>query len=69
MKNWFDANKVCTNKREEIAQLIRDKFPEKNFPFPIDSTVASFPDSSKTNQLVSHLKNAHIHDYILVFQR
>jgi hypothetical protein len=31
-ENWFDVNEVVSNKRGQIAQIIREKFPEKNFP-------------------------------------
>jgi hypothetical protein len=63
LKNWFDANKVVPSKRDEIAQIIREKYPEKNFPLLINSTAseAQTPqvarlDSSTTNQQVSQFK-------------
>ena len=30
--DWFDVNEVVSNKRGQIAQIIQEKFPEKNFP-------------------------------------
>jgi hypothetical protein len=63
LKNWFDANKVVSSKRDEIAQIIREKFPEKNFPLLNNSTAAGAqtplvarPDFPAKNHEVSHFK-------------
>jgi hypothetical protein len=62
-KTWFDAKNVVSKKRGEIAQIIREKFPGKNFPLLFETTVTAaqnpqllWPDSSRTNQQVSHFK-------------
>jgi hypothetical protein len=30
--DWFDVNEVVSSKRGQIAQIIRETFPEKHFP-------------------------------------
>ena len=45
---------MVSNKRGQIAQIIREKFPEKNFPFPIVSTEAAVKNSQVLCQNLSH---------------
>jgi hypothetical protein len=40
-EEWFDPKKVVSNKRGQIALIIRETFQEKNFPLIIDPTVAA----------------------------
>jgi hypothetical protein len=49
-ENWFDVNEVVSNKRGQIAQIIRETFPEKNFPI-FSTTInpqAQLTDSSSS---------------------
>ena len=49
-ENWFDVNEVVSNKRGQITQIIREKFPEKNFPI-FSTTIkpqAQLTDSSSS---------------------
>ena len=66
-ENWFDINEVVSNKRGQIAQIIRETFPEKNFPiFSIASTVTAkdqWPDSSIPK---SHLLELAQHEFVHV---
>ncbi len=40
-EKWFDPKEVASNKRGQIAQIIRETFPEKNFPLLSDPMVAA----------------------------
>ena len=65
-ENWFDINEVVSNKRGQIAQIIRETFPEKNFPiFSIASTVTAkdpWPDSSiPTSHLLENAQHEFVH--------
>jgi hypothetical protein len=42
-ENWFDVNEVVANKRGQIAQIIRETFPEKNFPIFSTATNQQVP--------------------------
>ncbi len=75
-ENWFDPKEVVSNKRGQIAQLIRKTFSEKNFQFPIVSSQAevknpqvSLPDSSTLNHHGSHIAQASSNCFFFVQKR
>jgi hypothetical protein len=59
-EDWFDPKDVVSNKRGQIAQIIREKFPEKNFSFPIVSAAVKNPQASWAHSFKLNHHDSHI---------